>query len=296
MGPVPAEARPIVEPVSSRREPPCEHWLRQAARFLAARGLEDAREEAEWTWRAATGMTKAQTRTGVSVPAEALERFQDWIRRRGAGEPLAYLEGKVGFYGLELQVDPRVLVPRADSETVVEAALANWSGRGTVVDAGTGSGCLLLALLAQRPAAGGLGIDLDAGALAVAAGNAAALGLAGRARFLRGSWLEAAAPGAAELIVSNPPYVVPGEALGKGVAEFEPALALFTPPEQPFWAYVAILARAGTVLASGGALVFEVGAGRARALAGLAREHGFRVAEVRRDLGGIDRAVVLLRA
>ncbi|TAH38751.1 MAG: peptide chain release factor N(5)-glutamine methyltransferase [Planctomycetota bacterium] len=268
--------------------------LAAAARILRRAGVDEPRAEAECLWEGVSGTPRAQLRSGrAAATAAHARRFHARVRRRAAGEPLAYVEGEVEFYGLRLRVDRRVLIPRPDSETVVDAALPRLPPeRATrVLDLGTGSGCLLLALLSQRPRARGLGVDRSAGALALAAENARRLGLGTRAGFVRGSWLDAVAPGCADLIVSNPPYVEPSEALGPGVAEHEPHLALFTPPGQPYRAYDAILHRARVVLRPGGALVLEAGAGRARALAERCAAAGLRVLEVRRDLGGIERAV-----
>jgi release factor glutamine methyltransferase len=269
-------------------------WVRRAAETLAAAGCEDPRAEAEDLWCRASGEGRAALalRRGEPAPAAAVARLRDWLPRFAAGEPLAYLEGCAGFHGIELLADARALVPRADSEAVVELALAHADASvdARVADLGTGSGCLLLALLHARPRWHGVGVDRSAAALALAASNAHRLALDARCRFVRADWLDGVR-GRFALIVSNPPYVEPGEELGHGVAEFEPHAALFTPPGDPLHAYRRILTSAPAALAPDGVLVCEVGAGRADAVAALARSAGWRECGRRRDLGGVERAL-----
>lgn len=273
--------------------------LAAAASVLARHGVEDPVGEAERIWEGVSGVPRSRLPGALgSVPPPALvRRFRERVRRRAAGEPLAYLEGRCFFHAIELRVDRRVLIPRADSECLVDAALERLGPGepGLVLDLGTGSGCLLLAVLAARPALRGVGVDRSLGALEVARENARRLGLGTRCRFLAGDWLAPIGGGRAEMVLANPPYVAPGEELGPGVAEWEPAEALFTPPGRPLAAYAAILAGLPRVLAPGGTLVLEVGAGRAEAVAALCREHGLAVEEIRPDLGGIPRAVVARR-
>lgn len=269
-------------------------WIRRAAAALEAAGFEEPRADAELLWCRAAGEGRSEIalRRGEAPPAAALRRFRDWLPRFAAGEPLAYLEGVAGFHGLELRVDPRVLVPRADSESVVELAEEMLAERpaARIADLGVGSGCLLLALLHAGAGRRGVGVDRSAGALAVASANARRLGLAGRAGFVRADWLEGLR-GPFDAIVSNPPYVAPGEELGRGVAEHEPHEALFAPPGDPLAAYRALFAGAARRLAAGGALVVEVGAGRAAQVAALGAASGWRERARRRDLGGLERAL-----
>lgn len=232
----------------------------------------------------------------AQVAAPDAERFADWLQRYLAGEPLAYLEGTVGFYGREFQVDARVLVPRADSECVVEACfeIMAHTESGHMVDVGTGSGCLLWTILCERPQWRGLGIDASAAALQVAEANRQALGLQPRGALMHGSWLDPVRPGAGlDLVLSNPPYIVEGETLGPGVAEFEPHQALFTPGMDALEPYAILIQQATTRLKPGGHIVFEVGAGRAEAVAQKGQDFGFRLVGVRKDLGGVERAVIL---
>lgn len=230
------------------------------------------------------------------LPQDAA-RYRDWIARFAHGEPLAYLEGIVGFRNLELRVDSRVLVPRPDSEVVVEAALVELEkfDAPQLIDVGTGSGCLLLALLDECASATGLGIDLSVEALEVAESNATLTGLGARARFQHSSWLSDIPPNSVDLVISNPPYIHPAEELGPGVAEYEPHLALFTPDDDPLFAYRAILEQARIVLRPACSVVFEVGAGRAAEVAALGVQLGYVHSYTLSDLGGIERAVVLNR-
>lgn len=239
------------------------------------------------------GMPRSQLfRVVAALEGEQAMRFQALLERRLAGEPLAYLEGTRGFWGLELAVDPRVLIPRPDSETLIELAVQqNLPEQGVVLDLGTGSGALLLAFLSERPAWTGVGVDRSSAALEVARGNAGALGFDTRARFVHGDWAEGLAPHSADLVLCNPPYIEPGEALGPGVEEHEPASALFTKEGDPYGPYTRVLTTVQPVLRPGGCLIFEVGDGRADGVAQTAASLGWTEQGRRRDLGGIERAL-----
>ncbi|HEX9795079.1 MAG TPA: HemK/PrmC family methyltransferase [Planctomycetota bacterium] len=272
-----------------------ERLLVAGARALSRAGVAPARPEAERLWEGASGVSRLRQHAGLAPPPEpsVVRRFRARVRRRALGTPLAYVEGWTEFHGRRFAVDERVLIPRADSECLVDAALGMLpaAARGLVIDLGTGSGCLLLSILAARPGLRGLGIDRSDGALRVARANARALGISGRCDWLRGDWLASLRGAAAALVVANPPYVAPGESLGPGVAEHEPALALFTPAAAPLAAYWAILARLSGNLAGAGGLIFEVGAGRAQQVAELCGGAGLAVEAVKDDLCGIARAV-----
>ena len=218
--------------------------------------------------------------------------FAALVERRAAQEPVAYITGVRAFWTIELAVDPRVLIPRADSETLIEAAVAHFAGTAgptSVLDLGTGSGALLLAALDQWPAATGVGVDASAGAVAVASGNAQALGLAARARIELGDW-SAGAGRRFDLVLCNPPYIARGEALPREVAGFEPASALYGGP-----AGHDDLLQVATVLpgliAPGGVACVEIGHDQGAWALALFRAQGL-CAELRRDLGGRDRCVV----
>lgn len=233
-----------------------------------------------------------EPRAPVTPPAAA--RFGEMLRRRLAHEPMAFLLGRQGFWTLELEVSPETLIPRADSEAIVEAALAVLpSPGGWVLDLGTGTGCLLLAVLSERPDAFGVGVDLAPGAAALAARNAAANGLAGRAAFLAGDWATALS-GRFDLVLSNPPYIesaaIPG--LMPEVAAHEPARALDGGVDG-LDAYRRIVAALPDLLQPQGCAVLELGLGQRAAVSALAEAAGLAIRGCHADLGGVERALVL---
>ena len=221
--------------------------------------------------------------------------FPALIERRAGHEPVAYITGRQEFYGLPFIVTPATLIPRGDSETLVEAALALMPDAARVLDLGTGSGALLLAVLAYLREAQGIGIDRSAEALAVAARNAEQLGLRPQAAFRQGDWH---APGWADtlgtfdLILCNPPYVEADAVLDRQVAEFEPATALFAGPEG-LDDYRVLIPQLRALMNAGGAAIVEIGANQGDAVAALADAAGFAV-DLRRDLAGRPRALILV--
>ncbi len=255
---------------------------------LATAGIEEPRREARLILAAAHGTDAA----GLLAREQVEERlYAPLLARRAAREPLAYILGRKEFWGLEFAVSPATLIPRPDSETLVEAALA-LPAPGRVLDLGTGTGCLLLAVLHERPGALGLGIDRSAPAAALAAQNARALGLADRAFFAAGDWA-AAVNGSFDLILSNPPYIPAGDLanLMPEVTGYEPASALDGGADG-LAAYRAILAELPRLLAPNGTAVLEIGVGQEVSVTELATKAGFNCA-IRADLGGIPRAVIL---
>ena len=233
------------------------------------------------------------------VPPPAAQRFVALLRRRLDRVPLAHLTGTRGFWSLDLAVSPATLIPRPDSEALIEAAIEAFPDRALVrrvLDLGTGTGCLLLAALAEFPAATGLGIDRAPGAAALARENARRTGLGNRAAFLAGDWAAALAPGTRfDLVLSNPPYVETGAIPGlmPEVARHEPRLALDGGADG-LEAYRAILAALPDLLAPGhGRAVLELGLGQRGAVEALARAAGLRVLGCRADLGGVDRALLM---
>jgi release factor glutamine methyltransferase len=267
---------------------------------LRAAGIEDARAEAR-RLLAHAGPTTAEAllrdrHEPVAPDAEA--RFREALSRRVAREPLAYITGRAGFWTLELEVSPDTLIPRADSESVVESALAACPDRAAVrrvLDLGTGTGALLLAVLAECPDAFGIGVDRAPAAAALAARNAARNGLASRAAFLAGDW-GAALSGQFDIIVANPPYIPDAEIPGlmPEVARFEPAAALAGGADG-LDAYRALLPVLPSLLAEGGVAVLEVGIGQADPVESLGRAAGLAPGARRADLGGMARAVLFRR-
>jgi release factor glutamine methyltransferase len=269
----------------------------QIAARLAAVGIEGTRSEAWLLLAAATGRERAALMAGGGDTLSAAEeaRLDALVRRRLAREPVAYLLGEKEFWSLRFEVGPAVLIPRPDTETVVEAVLAQLADRNQplrVLDVGVGSGCLLLALLSELPRATGLGIDNSCVALAIARRNAQRLGLAARADFRQGRWGEGLA-GPFDVIVSNPPYVAEGDwdGLQPEIRDFEPKAALVAGPDG-LAAYRALAPDCARLLAPGGLCALEIGSGQGDAVAALLAAHGLTVVERRRDLAGIERCLV----
>ena len=217
--------------------------------------------------------------------------FAPLVERRARHEPVAYITGTRAFWSIDLAVGPGALVPRADSETLIEAALAHFSNRppATILDLGTGPGTLLLALLHHYPDARGLGVDRSKRALAYARENAAALDLAPRAAYIRGDWASAI-DARFDLVVANPPYVAENDALPDEVRLHEPAAALFAGTDG-LAAYRRIIPGLPRLLAPGGAAILEIGADQADAVGALVRLARLDPA-LRHDLAGHPRAIV----
>ena len=219
--------------------------------------------------------------------------------RRVRREPMAYILGEREFWGLPFKVSPAVLVPRPDSETLIEAALALMPVRTEpwrILDLGVGSGCLLLTLLREFPNARGVGVDASADALEVAQANADALGVGPRTTLVGGDWRRPAwaeqLGGPFDLVISNPPYIEAAAVAGlmPDVARFEPRLALDGGPDG-LVAYRAIAAAAAGLVVPGGRVLVEAGDGQAVEISTLFASAGFAVDASWRDLGGIDRVV-----
>ena len=224
----------------------------------------------------------------AAVPAA----FDALVERRAAQEPVAYIIGRRDFWTIELEVTPAVLIPRADSETLIEAAVAHFAGSAgphRVLDLGTGSGALLFAALAQWPAASGVGIDRSAEALAVARRNAARLGLAPRVRLVEGDW--ATATGEYDLILCNPPYIPQNAPLMREVACFEPAGALYAGVDG-LDDHRRISHLIGQWLAPNGIGCVEFGEDQAETAAALYAARGLSVVS-RSDLAGRPRCLIL---
>jgi release factor glutamine methyltransferase len=223
------------------------------------------------------------------APPDGARRFLELIERRAAGRPIAYLLGRKDFWTLELDVSPAVLVPRPETELLVERALAlHPHPRARVADLGTGSGAIALALASARPAWQVTATDVSAAALAVARANAMKLGLE-RVELLEGDWLDCLTGRAFDLLLSNPPYVAPDDpALGQPELTHEPRLALVAAAEG--LAALRILVRTAPAhLSPGGWLLLEHGAAQAAAVAGELVARGFAQVRSHRDLAGRER-------
>lgn len=273
--------------------------LRAAAQRLRAAGSRSPRLDAELLLAAALGVDRSALFRAPErvLTADEEERFAGYLRRREAREPVAYIRGSRAFRTLELEVTPAVLIPRPETETLVDVALealaAGAAAEPLVLDVGTGSGCIALALAAENPFVRVIATDVDAAALEVARGNAASHGLEGRVRFVR-SDLYAGLPGASrfDLIVCNPPYIPAAEyaALEPNVRDFEPRLALYG-GEDGLDLFRRLVPGAITFLRPGGTLAVEIGAGQAAAVRALLEGAGFADVVERADLGGVPRVV-----
>ncbi len=222
--------------------------------------------------------------------------FAALVERRAGREPMAFITGRQGFWTLDLAVSPATLIPRADSETLIEASLAALPDRarvGGVLDLGTGTGCLLLAALSEFPRAFGLGVDVSPDAAKLARHNAERSGLTDRASFAAGDWAACVA-GRFDLVLCNPPYIEAADLAGlmPEVIRHEPRRAL-DGGRSGLDAYAALLPELPRLLAPDGVAVFELGAGQAGPVAALAKAAGFAQITSYPDLAGIERALVL---
>jgi release factor glutamine methyltransferase len=267
-------------------------------RLFTAAGLDSPALDARILVGAALGVSAHDLvlRPETPVGAEGARQIADFARRRLGHEPVARILGEREFWGMPFRLSPETLVPRPDTETVVRSALAALPDRSaplTVLDLGTGSGCLLIALLHEFPAARGLGTDRSEGALRTARANAARNGVLERALFARCDWATAVR-GPFGLVVSNPPYIATRvvESLAPEVREHDPGLALDGGPDG-LDAYRAILAAAASLVAPDGLLTLEIGFDQADSVAALARQQGLAVSALDHDLSGQPRCLAL---
>jgi release factor glutamine methyltransferase len=269
----------------------------EVATVLAQAGFDEARRRARRLVAAALDLSPVQTlaRSDRPITGAERERVAAVLRRAQAREPLSRIVGAREFWGLEFVLSAATLDPRPETETAVEAVLSRLPERGRAyrfLDLGTGTGCLLLALLSEYPAATGLGIDRAPGAVETAAGNAARLGLGARAAFRLGDWGRGVG-GLFDAIVTNPPYIASGDIPGlpPEVRDHDPPLALDGGPEG-LDAYRAIAADAPRLLAADGLLACEIGAGQGEAVTGIISAAGLVVETIVPDLARIPRCVV----
>jgi len=269
---------------------------------LAAVGIETAGLDARVLYEHAAGFDRAALLARGREPVEPLaaQRYERLLGERARRIPLAYITGEREFWSLRLRVDRRVLVPRPETETLVEAALERLGPGARVADVGTGSGAIVIALARELGAGAFFGTDRSAAAIEVARANAAANGLAGRIEFFEGDLLDPlrGLPGLLDALVSNPPYIPTAEidGLQVEVRDFEPRAAL-DGGSDGLSLIARIIAGAPPLLRRGGWLLLEVGAGQADAVRGLLLRSGrFDDISTRRDLAGIERVVAARRA
>jgi release factor glutamine methyltransferase len=268
--------------------------LQRGTARLAEAGVESPAREARLLAAHLLGLGQG----ALLDPATAIDRaeFDALVERRAAREPMALIVGRQGFWTLDLAVSKATLIPRADSETLIEAALAAFPDRRDVrdiLDLGTGTGCLLLAALSEFPLAWGLGVDLSESAVRLAAANAVHNGLATRACFISGEWA-AAIDHRFDLILANPPYIE-----AESIAGLMPEVAMYEPRSaldggvDGLDAYRAIMPSLPHLLRPGGTAVLEIGWKQDVAVMAIAEAAGFRTSALRMDLSGHARAVVL---
>jgi len=265
--------------------------LAKAAQELGAVS-DSARLDAELLMAASLGI--GRDRLLLDPPAKAPPEFAAMVERRLAGEPVAYITGHRGFWNIELEVGPGVLIPRPDSETLIAAAVEHFAGTGgpaRILDLGTGPGTLLLAALDQWPNATGLGVDFSPNALEYARRNAERLGLSSRAELRLGDWAEGIDE-PFDLVLANPPYVARDAVLGPG-AEHEPAEALFA-GEDGLDAYRRLAPQLGRLIAPGGLAAIEIGFDQADGATALFSNEGL-ASILARDLADRPRALLIAR-
>ncbi|HFQ16041.1 MAG TPA: peptide chain release factor N(5)-glutamine methyltransferase [Rhodobacteraceae bacterium] len=270
---------------------------RRLQRLFSAAGLETPALDARLLVQAAAAIDHARliARPETGLNEEQRGLLKEMCRRRLAREPVSRILGHREFWSLPFALSPDVLDPRPDSETLIEAALASWlqkppaAAGGRLLDLGTGSGCLLLALLHENPNCSGIGVDIDPAALACARANAAALGMDRRAAFISGDWL-APVSGMFDMIISNPPYIASADigTLPPEVRQHDPRLAL-DGGEDGLSGYRRIIAELPPIMTDGGIVLLEIGVGQENAVGRLLMQAGLRHdpdRDVFRDLNG----------
>ncbi|MFT9418281.1 peptide chain release factor N(5)-glutamine methyltransferase [Acetobacter sp.] len=272
--------------------------LSSGAQLLRDAGVENPRREARLLLQHALGITP-EALLGLSPREQvAAEPFLGWIARRARHEPFAYITGRKGFWSLDLAVSPASLVPRGDTETLITALLDAYPDRNaplSFLDLGTGSGCILLAALAEYQQAWGVGVDVHPAAASLAHTNARRCNMAGRALVMAARWGDALAPQTRfDVVFSNPPYIPTSDLGGlmEEVRAHEPVRAL-DGGYDGLDAYRDLCARLPLLLRDNGIGIFEIGIGQELALRDIAGQNGLSVVRVLADLAGIARCVVL---
>ncbi|MBC8158930.1 MAG: peptide chain release factor N(5)-glutamine methyltransferase [Alphaproteobacteria bacterium] len=271
-----------------------------AVQTLKAAGIEGARLDVRLLAGRAFGLDGAQVLSGRDsvMDCEKVEQFRQLVARRSSREPMAHILGTREFWSLPFRVSADTLIPRPDTETLIEAALDWAKGRDgglSVLDLGTGTGCILLTLLNEWPDARGVGVDINPGAIKIARANAQDLGLTERAEIIESDW----ATGMEvrfDVIVANPPYIPEGDIAGlePEVSKYEPGTALAAGADG-LDAYRVIAPQISARLSDGGAAFVEIGYGQSDAVSAVFRAASLKVAQTHRDLGGIVRCITLTR-
>lgn len=268
--------------------------LAEAQAALAAAGCETPALDARLLFQHVTGMSREDLilDDGRLIAPEASEQFRTLIKRRAAREPVSRIIGAREFYGRSFTVTPAVLDPRPDTETLIDAAVKLMPEKARILDLGTGSGAIVITLLAERPDAEGVTVDISPDALAVARSNAGALGVAHRLTLLEGDWF-APVTGQFDLILSNPPYIPARDipSLSPDVRNFDPLLALVG-GDDGLDPYRIIAAHAARHLKADGHVAVEIGAGQEGDITRIFGEQGFALSGQHRDLGGHIRCLV----
>ncbi|MEM9233953.1 MAG: peptide chain release factor N(5)-glutamine methyltransferase [Pseudomonadota bacterium] len=267
-------------------------WLAWGARQLS--GSPTAGLDARVLLMQAAGLDHATliAASTDNVPQQLAAIYENHIQRRSGNEPVALIIGRQEFFGRDFEVTGDTLIPRPETEMLVEAALSGAGGGDRILDLGTGTGCLLLTLLAEMPEARGVAVDISAAALAVAKKNADNLGVAGRARFVEADFAEAP-DGPFDLILSNPPYIEEGVELSASVAGFEPEMALRA-GKDGLDAYRVLAPAIAERLARGGHAFLEIGTGQGGAVSQLMKSAmPDRSVRVDHDLAGHERMVAI---
>ncbi|MCS6831716.1 MAG: peptide chain release factor N(5)-glutamine methyltransferase [bacterium] len=268
------------------------HLIAYGMQVLQQAGVDTPRLDAELLLANVLGVGRAYlyAHPEEEVDAGVLQEWQRHLERRARREPLAYILGKAEFCGLEFTVTPDVLVPRPETEVLVEAAVARQPA--TIADIGTGSGCIAITVAVNLPQAQVWATDISEAALRVARENVERHGVAGRVRLLQGDLLQPLTGMRLDVIVSNPPYVAESERLSlqPEVREWEPSQALFA-GDDPLQFHRRLAAEAHFHLREGGWLMVEVGLGQAEAVASLLEEAGYQQVRILNDLAGIGRVV-----
>lgn len=272
--------------------------LRWAVMKLQQERIESASLDARILLEYVLGVNREQLLFSLELPitTEQYDRFAALVEKRVKRQPVSKIIGKREFWGINFAVNENTLDPRPDSETLIEYVLERIENRDAalrILDLGTGTGCLLLSLLSELPAAKGIGVDASEEALTVAKENAAALGLTERTDFVPGDWCSKL-EGKFDIIISNPPYIPTAEisALEPEVAEFDPILALDGGADG-LNCYRKIMKQLPDMLAKDGFAAFEIGMGQQNGLGAIANENGFEITGSKNDLSGIARCLIV---